>query len=104
MITKRDISTIHNPGYVNRVAREIGTESVDKLVCTFDETLGIVGVIVLFHKGNLLLDRFNILMRRYLEAGLPESCWKEEQHRGSLRGRSRFSEAAGDEFLVFSVF
>jgi len=42
-------------------------------------------------------------MRRYLEAGLPEMCWREEQHRVSLRGRSRFSEAAGDEVFVFPL-
>jgi len=103
MITKRDLSIIHNSGYVNRVAREIGTEFVGKLFCSFDEASGTLGVIVLFQKGNPLLKRFNILMRRYLEAGLPERWWSEEQHRASLRGRSRFSEAAGDEFFVFSV-
>jgi len=74
MITKRDISKIQNPSYVNRVAREIGTEGVGKLVCSFEEALGTLGVIVLFKKGNPFPERFNILMRRYLEAGLPEKC------------------------------
>jgi len=68
MITKRDISIVHNPSYVNLVAREIGTEVVGKLVCSFDEALGTLGVIVLFKEGNPLLERFNILMRRYFEA------------------------------------
>ena len=42
-------------------------------------------------------------MRRYLEAGLLQSQWKELQHRASLRGGGRFGEAPGDKFLAFSV-
>ena len=47
MLTKRDISMVHNPRYVNYVAREMGTDGVGKLICCFDETLGTVGIIVL---------------------------------------------------------
>jgi len=103
MITKRDISIVHNPRYVNHVARELGTEGVGKVVCSFDETLGTLGLIVLIKKGNPLLDRFNILMRLYLEAGFPERLWSEVQQQDSLRGRGRFVEAAGDEFFTFSI-
>ena len=60
-------------------------------------------LILLFKKGNPLLDRFNILMRRYLESGLPERLWTELQHRAALKGEGRFSEAAGDTFFAFSV-
>jgi hypothetical protein len=58
---------------------------------------------VLFKKGNPLLDRFNILMRRYLEAGFQEMFWTELQHRAPLRGAERFTEAAGDMFFAFSI-
>jgi hypothetical protein len=42
-------------------------------------------------------------MRRYLEAGLMERLWTELQHRATLRGGGRFSEAAGDVFFTFSL-
>jgi len=42
-------------------------------------------------------------MRRYLQAGLPERFWREEQHLASLRDRRRFFQAAGDEFFAFSI-
>jgi len=86
LIVKRDISIIYNPGYVNLVAREMVTEGVGKIICKFDWIFRGICNILLFKKGNPLLDRFNIRMRRYLEAGLPERCWREAQHRASLRG------------------
>jgi len=61
------------------------------------------GAIVIFKKGNPLLDRFNILMRRYLEAGLLEKLWTELQHRASLRGEGRFRKVVGDMFFTFSL-
>jgi hypothetical protein len=103
MITKRDIATIAPLFFATYVAREMGTVDVDRIICWLDESILSGGATVLFKKGNPLLDRFNILMRRYLEAGLPEMLWTELQHRGSLRGRGRIREAAGDGFFAFSV-
>jgi len=103
MITKRDICVIHIAKTVNYVARELGTEGVGKVVCSFEETVGSAGVTVLFKKGNPLIARFNILMRRYLEAGFPERFWREVKHRTSLKGGWRYVKAAGDEFFAFSI-
>ena len=76
---------------------------VGKVICSFDETLMSTSFIVLFRKGNLLLDRFNILMRRCLEAGLLQKLRTELDHRASLRGRGRFTQAVNDMFFAFSV-
>jgi len=51
------------------VARELGTVDVSKIVYFFDETIISIFGSMIFKKGNPLLDRFNILMRRYVEAG-----------------------------------
>jgi hypothetical protein len=103
MITKRNIAIILSPFLFAYVAREMVTVDVGKIICSFDEDLISAGVTILFKEGNPHLDRFNILMRRYLEAGLMERLWTELQHRASLRGGGRFSEAAGDMFFAFSV-
>jgi hypothetical protein len=103
MITKRDIATISSPLLATYVAREMGTVDVGKIICSLDETLISGGAVVLFKKGNPLLDRFNILMSRYLEAGLLEMQWTELQHRASLMGSGRLREAGGDVFFTFSL-
>jgi hypothetical protein len=61
------------------------------------------GITVIFKKGDVPVNRFNILTRRYLEGGVFESLWTELQHRASLRGGGRFREAASDMFFVLSV-
>jgi hypothetical protein len=103
MITKRDIATISDLPLATYIAREQGTEDVGKVVCTLGESFMSAGTVVGFKKGNPLLDRFNMLMRRYLEAGLQERIWSVLQHRASLRGGDRLREAASDDFFPFSV-
>jgi hypothetical protein len=103
LITKRDIATVMPQMLVSYVAREMGTVDVGKIICSLDEVIMSGGLTVLFKKGNPLLDRFNVLMRRYLEAGLLEKLWTELQHQATLRGGGRFREAAGDMFFAFSV-
>ena len=103
LITQRDVATVSSPFFATYVAREMGTVDVGKIVCYLNETFMSADVAVLLKKGNPLLYRFNILMRRYLEAGLLEMHWTELQHRASLRGAERLREADGDVFFAFSV-
>jgi hypothetical protein len=103
MITKRDLATLVPRFFAIYVAREMGTVDVGKVVCSLDEEVISGGATILLKKGNPLLDRFNILMRLYLEAGLLENQWQKLQHRASLNGGGRLREAAGDMFFAFSV-
>jgi len=103
MVTKRDIASVIAPFLATYVAKELGTVDVGKIICSLDQIALSASITVLFKKGNPLLDRFNILMRRYLEAGFLEMHWTELQHRASLRGTARFTEAAVDSFFVFSL-
>ena len=103
MLTKRDISTVAVPMFATYVAKQMRGVDVEKIICSFDEIIMSSGLITLFRKGNPLLDRFNILMRRYFEGGLMERTWSELQHRAALTSGRRFTEAAGDEFFAFSL-
>jgi hypothetical protein len=103
MITKRDIALIYPQFLATYQARELGTVEVDKIVCFLDESVVTGGFTVFFKKGNPLLDRFNTLMRRYLEAGLHEMLWTELQHRASLKGGDRLRDADGEIFFPFSI-
>jgi len=102
MITKRDIAIVNDPVLATYIAKELGTVDVSKFLCPQDETLISGFGIILFKKGNPLLDSFNIPMSRYLEAGFLERLWAELLHRASLRRRGRFREAHGGMFFAFS--
>jgi hypothetical protein len=103
MITKRDIATYFVQNFGIYVATQMGTVDVGKVICSFDETFMTLGVVFLFKKGNIILDRFNVLMRRYLEASLLERIWTELQHRAALRGGGTFINADSEKFFAFSV-
>jgi len=103
MITQRDLSSAISPVFATFVAREMGTVDVGKVICSLDGVIISAGATILFKKGNPLLDRFNILMRRYLEAGLLEKLLTELQHRAILKGGSSFIEATGDVVFAFSL-
>ena len=103
MITERDMATPSATSYAAYRARELGIVDVGKIICPLNEAAILGSLIIIFKKGNPLLDRINILMRRYLEAGFLERLWAELQHRASLRGQERFREADGDIFFAFSL-
>jgi len=103
MITQRDLASAISPMFASYVAREMGTVDVGKVVSSVDTNFLTAGSTVIFKKGNLLLDRFNILMRSYMEDGLLETLWREIQHRAFLKCGSRFGETSGQMFFAFSV-
>jgi hypothetical protein len=103
MITQTDIASVAPQLFAAYGAMEMGTVDIGQVICPLDE-IGISrGLIFLFKKGNPLLDRFNILMRRYLEAGVVEKLWTELLLRASLKGAGRIGEAAVDKFFAFSI-
>jgi len=103
MITKRDMAAISSLIYAAYRARELGNVDVGKIICPLDEGATSGSLIVLLKKGNPLLDRFNVLMRLYLEAGLLERIWAELQHRASLSGGESLREADDDIFFAFAI-
>jgi hypothetical protein len=103
MIAQRDLSSAIPQVLTAYIAREVGTVDLGKIFCSLDEDLFTLGVTILFRKGNPLLNRFNVLMRRYLKAGLLEKLYIEVYHRASLKGGSRLIEATGDMAFAFSL-
>jgi len=103
MITKRDMASLIAPPFAIYIARDLGNVDVSKIICPLDEVRMTAGAVFVFKKGNVLLERFNILMRRYLEAGLLERIWTELLHRVSLRGEGGYREADRERFFAISV-
>jgi hypothetical protein len=103
MIRERDMATSSATPYAAYLARKMGIVDVGKVICPLNEAAFSGSLIIIFKKGNPLLGRINILMRRYLEAGFLERHWAELQHRASLRGGGTFREATNEMFFAFSV-
>jgi hypothetical protein len=103
MITKGDIASITSSMYATYLANEMGCVDVNKVICSFDETIVSYEVIILFKKGNPLLDRVNVLLRRCLEAGFLELHWSELQHRAHLRNWGKLREDNNDMFVPFAI-
>jgi len=102
VITNKDMAISADQVFVTFVAREIATVDVGKILCSLDESIISAFLTIVFKKGNPVLDIFNILMRRYLEAGLQDRLSAELQHGASLRAERRFREATEDRFFPFS--
>ena len=89
--------------YAKYLASEMGIVDFNKVICSFDETFMSAGTIILFKKGNPLLDRVNVLLRRCLEAGLLQFRWSELQHRARLKSTGQLIDDSSDMFLPFAV-
>ena len=87
----------------NYAAIEMGTVDVGKIICFIYESGFSGGLAMILRKRNPLLDRINFLMRLYLEPGFLERVTTKLNHRASLRGGGRFTEAFGDKFFRFSL-
>ena len=72
MITKGDIASLTVPKHATYLASVMGIVDVNKIICSFDETIMSYEIIILFKKGNPLLERVNVLLRHCLEAGFLE--------------------------------
>jgi hypothetical protein len=103
MITKGDIASIIVPMYATYLASEMGIVDVNKVICSFDETIMSSDIVILFKKGNPLLDKVNVLLRRCLEAGFLERHRSELQHQARLRGGGKLREDSSDMFVPFAV-
>jgi hypothetical protein len=104
MITKGDIASIIDPMYASYLASVMGIVDCNKVICCFDETIISEDVIILFKKGNPLLDTVDVLLRRCLEAGLLVIRWSELLHRAQLKSRGKLREDSSDMFVAFAVF
>jgi hypothetical protein len=102
-ITKGDMASIVSPLLATYVASEMGIADESRDICYLNEHLMSAGLTVLLKKGNLFLDRFNILIRRCLEAGFLERHWSELKHLARIRSRDNSTETDNGMFVTFSV-
>jgi hypothetical protein len=102
-ITKNDMASLIYPVFASYVASELGIADGSRVICYLDENIVTGGLTILFKRGNVFLDRFNVLIRRCLEAGFLEKHWFELQHLAHVRSRDKLTEGSSVSFVTFSI-
>lgn len=107
LYTKGDVTTVTNSVQARYIAAIIGrAENENKLICTLNENVFSLYFVMYVQKGNPLLEMFNVVIRRGMEAGLVEKYMSEQNCKIHLQnaGKSEIldCEACSEMFLVFS--
>jgi hypothetical protein len=89
------------------VATEIG-KSVDKqLLCSLDEYVFSSSRVMCLSGGHPVTERFNNVIRRYIEAGLGDKYWSDLLFNLTLHNMNNSEEsdcqACSDDYFVFSL-
>jgi hypothetical protein len=78
-----------------------------KPLCTIDGVVFSMGLTMYLYKGHLLLDRFNVLIQRCLEAGLGQKYWSELTWNVSLNKSDKYNSnetpSGSDMYSVFTL-
>jgi hypothetical protein len=101
-VSKGDMASIIYPVFATYVASEMGIVDESRVICYLDENMFSAGLTILV-RTNLFLDRFNVLIRRCLEAGFLERHWSELKHWARIRSRDKLTETDNGMFVTFSV-
>jgi hypothetical protein len=103
LITKQDIATLADPMYSAYIASKMGIADPQSVICSLEQYIFSAHLITLFKKGNPYVDTFNVLMRRFLEAGFLERHWSELKYLACLKSADKLQEKRNNMFVSFSV-
>lgn len=103
MMSDGDVATISAPLYAKYLANEFGYQSEMRSPCFLDENFIYGSAVVLFTKGNPLLNRLNTLLRRCLEGGLVERYWAQLNFEALLRSKTEYDQDGGSMYFAFTL-
>jgi hypothetical protein len=105
MIEKHDVALKTSKHHMQYVASTIGIiKNHEKYLCSLDDIIGPVMYVMYLLKGSPLLDRFNVLIQRCLEAGLGEKYWSELSWSVMLGSEAKFMERGATDSDMYFVF
>jgi hypothetical protein len=89
------------------VASRIGKTADKNLLCSLDENIFSSKFVMLFDRGHPVIDSFNSVIRRCIEAGLGDKYWSDLQFNLTLQKIEKLEEsdcqACSDVYFVFSL-
>jgi hypothetical protein len=89
------------------VAYRIGKTADRNGLCSLDENIFSSITAMVFPRRHPIIHRFNIVIRRCIEAGLGDKYWSDLQFNLTLQNMKKLGEsdcqACNDEYFVFSL-
>jgi hypothetical protein len=103
LMTDGDVATVSPSLYAKYLSSEFGHQGEMKSPCSLDENFIYVGLGSVFAKGNPLVNQYNTILRRVLEAGIAYKYWEQLNHEALLRGRTKSDEDGSSMYFVFKL-
>jgi hypothetical protein len=86
LLKGQDVTTMVMDLYAEYFASTAGRrENGKKSLCSTDTVVFTMGLTMYLSKGDILIDRFNVLIQRCLEAGLGNKYWSELNWNATMR-------------------
>jgi hypothetical protein len=107
VFTESDTTFVATTFYALYVASRIGRTADKNLLCSLDENISSSMFVMLFHQGHPVIDRFNIVIRRCIEAGIGDKYWSDLYFNLTLKNMSNLEksncQACSDMYFVISL-
>ena len=103
MTTDGDVANILPPVYAKYLSNKFGHQGEMKSPSSLDENFIYVGLASVLTKGNPLVNQFNTILRRVLEAGIACRYWEQLNHETLLRSRTKSEEDGSITYFVFKL-
>jgi hypothetical protein len=107
LFTESDTTFVATTFQAQSVASRIGKTPNKNLLCTLDENIFSSMFVMCFYQGYPLIDRFNIVIRRCIEAGIGDKYWSDLYLNLTLQSMRKLEETncqvCSDTYFVFSL-
>ncbi|KAJ9580130.1 hypothetical protein L9F63_004203 [Diploptera punctata] len=104
VILNNNISSAAFNYHIQYTAALLGkTKELNNILCTMEEEKLTISLCLYLSKGNPLLDRFNKVIRRSLEAGLGEKSRSSIMWRTNLRYLKNVTDIDDEMYFVFTL-
>jgi hypothetical protein len=107
VFTASDTAFVATTFQAQYVASRIGKKPDKKLLCTLDGNIFSSMFVMYFYQGHPVVDRFNTVIRRCIEAGLGDKYWSDLYFNLTLQSMRKLEEtncqACSDTYFIFSL-
>jgi hypothetical protein len=107
VFTERDTTFVATTILAQYIATRIRKTSDENLLCSLDENIFSFNCVFLLRRGHPVIERFNVVIRRCLEAGLGDKYWSHLHFNLTLQNMRKLEEsdcqACSDMYFVFPL-
>jgi hypothetical protein len=103
VIFERDMAIIFSKTCVKYVAIINGIDEKSRMICFLENPTISGSVAAYLTKGSLLLDRINVVLKHYLEAGLLNRYWSQLTWEKHVNNSAKLGNTTSQDYIPFSL-